>query len=69
MITNSSDGFYYRKNADFANEHIKVFINGKKLNICSVVKSIGNNHTDYHFYFDEKVKDFDEIQTLKLEYK
>jgi len=69
MITNSSDGFYYRKNADFANEHIKVFINGKKLNICSVVKSVGNNHTDYHFYFDEKVKDFDEIQTLKLEYE
>lgn len=69
MTTDSSDGVYHRKNADFANKHIKVFINGKKLNICSVVKSIGNNHTDYHFYFDEKVKDFDEIQTLKLEYK
>lgn len=63
------DDEYQKENIDFINEHIKLYINDKKLNIYSGIKNPGGNHIIYTFYFDEKISNFDEIQMIKLECK
>lgn len=66
MVTNSADGVFERENTDFANEHLKLYINGKKLTINEVSRVPGNNHILYTFSFHEKMDNFEEIKTLKL---
>lgn len=55
------------EDTNFANAHMKVWINGKAVPVTYVARSIGNGHTDYHFTFDQPVKTLEEIQSVRIE--
>lgn len=63
MSTISYDGFRLQQNADLANKHTKIYINGNLVKIKDVKQGKGNNHLDFHFVldFDISKEDIKEI--------
>ena len=65
MSTVKYDGTILRENADIANEHMKVLINGEPVQITKVSQGKGNGHTDFYFWFDISLSK-EEIKTLTI---
>ena len=54
-VTVRYDGELLAENADKANEHIKIYINGEEQKITKVSQGKGNGHTDYYFHLDTNI--------------
>ncbi len=54
-----------RDNTDFANEHMKIYINGELKKIKEVRERSGNNHKDFYFLFYDDINP-DEIITISV---
>lgn len=67
QMRNWNIGEELTKDTDFANAHMKVWINGEAVPVTYVARSIGNGHTDYSFTFDQQVKTLEEIQSIRIE--
>lgn len=67
MVTNRCDGLPpVQENANVANEHTKILINGEPITIKAVNLGKGNNHTDYYFVLDCDIEK-DNIKTISFE--
>lgn len=53
----------------FANEHMKVTINGEPVPVTWVSALAGNGHSDYKFIFDKKVKTLDDLQSISITFQ
>ena len=74
MLNQYREGKKLREGTNFANEHIKVSVNGVSIPITFVRGGGGNGHSDFYFYFDtsnldETIKNFGDIQTISIECK
>lgn len=67
-VTNMYDGTTVKENADFANEHFSVSINGTQVKIKAVGLGKGNGHQDYYFTLDTGIKK-DDIKEIAFEAK
>ena len=65
MSTVKYDGTIMHENADIANEHMKVFINGEPVKIIKVTQGRGNGHTDFYFWLDCRLSK-EEIKTVNI---
>jgi len=68
MVTNMYDGTNVKDNADFANEHFTILINGMPVKIKAVGMGKGNGHHDYYFALDTDINRYD-INEIKFECK
>lgn len=50
----------------FANEHMKVTINGEPVPVTWVSALAGNGHSDYKFILGKKVKTLDDLQSISI---
>lgn len=66
MYTLNIDRNRIQQNADFANKHMEISINGEKLNIIDVTEGMGNGHKDYYFTLNNTIKRLEDIQTIKI---
>ncbi|NDO45408.1 hypothetical protein [Clostridium sp. MD294] len=57
------------KNIITANEHIKVFINGKSVPISAIELEQSFNDYVYYIELDKEIKNLEEIQSIKIECK
>ena len=65
MSTVKYDGTTLQENADMANEHVKVLINGEHVKIIKVSQGKGNGHTDFYFWLDCNLSK-EEIKTVNI---
>lgn len=56
MCTIYVDGSRLQETADFANQHMKIYVNGSPVTIKEVMQGRGNNHVDYYFSLDLRIK-------------
>ncbi len=56
-----------QKNADMANELMKIYINGELIHIKDVDYGRGNGHTDYYFVLDTDITK-EEINTIEINF-
>lgn len=68
MVTNMYDGTSVKDNADFANEHFTISINGTPVKIKAVGMGKGNGHHDYYFALDTDINRYD-INEIDFECK
>lgn len=64
MSTVRYDGERLQDNADAANAHMKIYINGNAVPIKEVTQGKGNNHEDFYFVLDA---DFEQDEVTRLE--
>jgi len=62
------DGEMLSENANLANEHMKILINGEPVTITKVTQGKGSGHTDFYFWFDCDVKKED-ITSVSVNFK
>ncbi len=67
MCTINYDGTRLKDNADFANKHTQIYINGKPALIKDVKMDRGNNHQDYYFILDLNI-DKDKIEDISVSF-
>lgn len=53
----------------FANEHMKVTINGEPVPVTWVSALAGNGHSDYKFILGKKVKTLDDLQSISITFQ
>lgn len=72
MLWNAStvkyDGTILAENADYANEHMKISINGEPVVIKKVTQGKGNGHEDFYFWFDCGFKK-DDITSVSVSFQ
>lgn len=66
MYTVNIDNHVIAENADFAKEHMQIYVDNEKMNIIDVQEGMGNGHQDYYFVMDNKIRSLDNIQTIKI---
>ncbi|USF29057.1 hypothetical protein [Clostridium sp. MD294] len=66
MYTINIDNHVIAQNADFAKEHMQIYVDDEKMNIIDVQEGMGNGHQDYYFVMDNKIRSLDNVQTIKI---
>ncbi|NDO46513.1 hypothetical protein [Clostridium sp. MD294] len=69
IVTIDKEGEIRYPNADIANQHVTIYVNGEKINIKSVGEGLGNGHHDYYLYLDTDIKNKENIQSFEITYK
>jgi len=67
ISTDRYDGEILAENADLANKHMKININGKPMTITRVTQGKGSGHTDFYFWFDCSLAK-DEIISVRIDF-
>ena len=67
MLNEDKEGNTIQDGTDFANEHMKVYINGEKVDISFVKAGAGNGHNDYYFFLNKDIRNIEDIETIKVE--
>ena len=68
-MLNWDKGEFIKEDTSFANQHMKVYINGELIPITYVEGSAGNGHTDYIFTLDKEIINLNDIKTIQIECK
>ncbi len=66
-MTNTERGEWITDDTTFANEHMKISINGEPVSILYVTGLSGNNHVDFYFSLDKQFKTLEEIQSIRVQ--
>ena len=61
-MLNWDKGEFIKEDTSFANQHMKVYINGELIPITYVEGSAGNGHTDYIFTLDKEITNLNDIK-------
>lgn len=69
IVTIDKEGEVRHTNADIANQHVTIYVNGEKINIQSVGEGQGNGHHDYYLYLDTDIRNKEDIQSFEIAYK
>lgn len=70
MLGEDEQRRYINKSCDFANEHIKAYINDEKVDIVAVKGYPKDpNAGGYYLYFDKEIRSIEDIETIKVECK
>ena len=66
-MLNWDKGEFIKEDTSFANQHMKVYVNGELIPITYVEGSAGNGHTDYIFTLDKEITNLNDIKTIQIE--
>ncbi len=69
QMLNTDKGEWITNDMDFANEHMKIVINGDPVSIIKIDGGGGNGHSDYRFTLNKEFRTVEEIQSIQIECK
>lgn len=69
IVTIDKEGEIRHPNADIANQHVTIYVNGEKININTVGEGQGNGHHDYYLYLDTDIRNKENIQSFEIKYQ